>query len=127
MTSSIRVTLAVLLSSATSIALAQPATGIDLSNLTPKTPSQKAAAEANANTTAGAQSPNQKSTSAPASGPFAPGTASSPSATGTTAAKDAKATSLLKSPFGSNAKPTPAAADDPSSSGNDVQVKIPKK
>lgn len=120
------------LSMGASIALAQPSTGIDLSNLTPKTPSQKAASESNGSSNTGSQSPTQKS-SAPLGGPFAPGTSSSnasSSANNATASKDSKpATSLLKSPFGNSGRSTtPAAAGgDTSSSSNDVQVKIPKK
>ena len=54
MSAPIRVTLAALLSAIASIAIAQqpPPAGIDLSNLTPRTPSQKAAAEANVNSSA---------------------------------------------------------------------------
>ncbi len=126
MSPSLRITLTASLSLAASIALAQPATGIDLSNLTPKTPSQKAAAEANANSTTGTQSSNQKSTSI--GGPLLPGAGTTSAPTSNATTKDAKTTTgLLKSPFGNNAKSTPAAGDDATSSSNDVQVKIPKK
>ena len=127
MPSTLRITLAALLSAAAATALAQPATGIDLSNLTPKTPSQKAAADANANGANGSQTSNQKSMGG--IGPFAPGASSNQSPAGSNATtKDGKTTmSLIKSPFGNNAKSTPAASDDASASSNDVQVKIPGK
>lgn len=105
-----------------SLAPAQaPSTGIDLGSLTPKTPSQKAAADANAAT---AQS-NQK-TGVVGSTLSSPGTGQ-PVGQGTSAkgALSKSGLGVVGGPGSGNAKSAPVAAEDTTSSSTDVQVKLP--
>jgi hypothetical protein len=106
-----------------SVALAQtPSTGIDLGSLTPKTPSQKAAADA-AGTTS---STGVKSSGLPGS------TIGTPATTQTATPGAATKGALSKSGIGvvgipgpGSAKSTPAATEDTTSPSTDVQVKMP--
>ena len=98
-----------------------PSSGIDLGNLTPKTPSQKAAADAAAATTPGVKSggvPGTTVGAAATSSTPAPGTA----AKGTLSKSGIGVVGLPGSGAG---KAAPAATEDTAASSTDVQVKMP--
>ena len=120
----VRSLLTAALAACVSLALAQaPSPGIDLGNLTPKTPSQKAAAD-------GAAAPS--STTGVKSGGLPGSTVGTPATTGTTPQGTATKGALSKTGIGvvgvpgaGGAKTTPAATEDTASSSTDVQVKMP--
>ena len=105
-----------------SFALAQaPSSGLDLGNLTPKTPSQKAAADAAATTS----SPGVKSSGLPGSTVGAPATTTTPQGPATKGALSKTGIGVVGVPGAGGAKSSPAATEDTSSSSTDVQVKMP--
>ena len=104
-----------------SVALAQtPSTGIDLGSLTPKTPSHKAAADA-----ATTSPPGVKSSGLPGSAIGTPATTQTATQGATNKGALSKSGIGVVGLPGAGARSTPAATEDTTSSGTDVQVKMP--